>query len=55
MPKPGPEQFKDEVLGLIARHGAENDLRLYEMLGMLWHVMFQMSLDIEEGDDGEES
>jgi hypothetical protein len=47
-----PEQFRQELLGLIARHGAENDLKLYEMLGILWHVMFQMSLEIEDQEEG---
>lgn len=47
----GTDQFRDELLGLIARHGYENNLKLFEMLGMMWWVMFKMTLDVENEEE----
>lgn len=51
----GAEQFRRELCGLMARHGHENDLKIYELLGMMLCTMFDyMLLAVENEEDGED-
>ena len=48
------EQFRRELIGLIVRHGYENDLRLYEILGIMNHVMIGLTMECNNSDDDDE-